>query len=399
MDAAFVPPDALRVELKGELSASGVTCLLQKVGAEGQLAVETVDGGLRVATKSGLAEPARRALALLEARSTKNGYAAVRLGESPPWTVEVTLDVDGAMPALTMQSSPEAVLALHAWWRAAKAEKSVLVPELKQFDLVKKGDTLTLDVTGDGWDDIDKSVAVALAVRRHVFESFKVPSASMLPTLLIGDHFFVDKTGRKPERGDIVVFPFPDNPDQSFVKRIIAQPGDRLEVLDGRPILNGLLLPHCHIGRLTLPAAHAPLEVYVEHLGEHAYLTAYDEPPTPRRCRTDADCHSPAVCRASRCGVLQGPFAASHTEAWVLGDNRNNSHDSRSFDSGAGAGVPLGDIQGRATLRYYNPTSPDRALTSVEEIRLPLSDARATAQLEQCLAARPPPEARTPPAP
>ncbi|WP_441292591.1 signal peptidase I [Sorangium sp. KYC3313] len=80
--------------------------------------------------------------------------------------------------------------------------------------------------------DAARAAGTALAVRRHVIESFKVPSGSMSPTVIPGDHLFVlkDKRGERAGRGDVVVFRSPANPSQRFIKRIIATGGDRVQI-------------------------------------------------------------------------------------------------------------------------------------------------------------------------
>ncbi len=80
------------------------------------------------------------------------------------------------------------------------------------------------------------------ALRRWFLEAFKIPSGSMVPTLFPGDQVFVDKT-RAPERGDVLVFPFPEHPDQEFIKRVIGVPGDRLTFRRGHPVINGREVP------------------------------------------------------------------------------------------------------------------------------------------------------------
>lgn len=392
VDVAFAPPDRFRAELRGKLPQKAVTCVLETLKVE-RLDVETFAGGLRLGTAAGMSDAGKTVLGLVDGRPKDAAYVSVRLGASPAWTFELAIGED---VSATLASTPEALDALLAWWTAAKAAKASLVPELKQLDLVKRDGKLAMEVGGGGWDDVDKAVALAMALREHVVESWRVPSGSMLPTLVLGDHFFVDKTGRDAGRGDVIVFPYPENPAQSFVKRVIAERGDTLEVLDGRPIVNGLMLPHCKVGELTMPGMTRPQHVYLEYLADRAYLTGYDEAPTSTSCKTDADCAPGRVCRADHCGILQGPFKAAATEAWVLGDNRNNSHDSRSWNAGAGAGVPLADVTGRATLLYWNMTATDRVLSRVDEPRLPVADTKAAAQLSQCLAKRPPLAETTP---
>jgi len=98
------------------------------------------------------------------------------------------------------------------------------------------------------------ALLIALLVRTFVVQAFKIPSGSMETTLLVGDHIFVNKflygyhlpytKGRvlrfsKPERGDIIVFVFPEDPDKDFIKRVIAVPGDTVEIREKQVFLNG----------------------------------------------------------------------------------------------------------------------------------------------------------------
>jgi signal peptidase I len=74
------------------------------------------------------------------------------------------------------------------------------------------------------------AVALALVIRSFVVQAFKIPSGSMIPTLLIGDHLLVNKLVyrfRTPERGEVVVFKFPQDHKTDFIKRVVALPGDR----------------------------------------------------------------------------------------------------------------------------------------------------------------------------
>ncbi|HEY2369082.1 MAG TPA: signal peptidase I, partial [Polyangiaceae bacterium] len=107
------------------------------------------------------------------------------------------------------------------------------------------------------------AVGVALLLRTFVVEAFKIPSSSMVPTLLVGDHIFVNKfsygpaipytkariwTRMPPSRGDVIVFAYPENMEQDFIKRVIALPGDRLETDEGHPVINGWKVPSCLAG-------------------------------------------------------------------------------------------------------------------------------------------------------
>ena len=124
-----------------------------------------------------------------------------------------------------------------------------------------------------GWDFIWEwtkifavSVVLFAVIRTFFVEAFKIPSGSMIPTLLVGDHIFVNKlaygplvpfskkrlwNGMPPRRGDVIVFAFPENPDEDFIKRVIALPGDKLEVKDARVWLNDKPIPRCFVGRTS----------------------------------------------------------------------------------------------------------------------------------------------------
>jgi signal peptidase I len=246
---------------------------------------------------------------------------------------------------------------------------------------------------------IATALAVALLLRAVVVEAFKIPSGSMLPTLQIGDHIFVNKFlyGPKipivdtrvfdhmpPHRGDIIVFPHPVpalSPDD-LIKRVIALPGDVLEVESGHAIINGWRVPSCPVGTYTVSEdsfGASVGELFVEYLEGTAYLAFYDRDHTPQR---------------------QGPYPVQPGEVWVMGDNRHHSADSRAWPNSAGGlgrGVPFGNIKGRAMF-VWAPLS--RMFVSLENTPVlpngapqPLVDAIAS-----CLANRPSPDQTTPPA-
>ena len=259
-------------------------------------------------------------------------------------------------------------------------------------------------------ESIGVAVAVALILRFFVIEAFKIPSGSMIPTLMIGDHIFVAKyaygpllprsdtrlyDALPPDRGDVIVFKFPENKQQDFIKRVVALPGDTLEAVDGRPVLNGWLVPHCKVGKANMKHGLRG-HVYLEYLGENSYLTMYDDPFNSIVCKADRDCGGVRVCRSGFCGVLQGPYQVKRDEVWVMGDNRNNSHDSRSWKGGVGAGVPFQNIKGRAMFVWWSwdprgGVALDRIFVNVMgPPKLPPAVPDGLAQgLKKCLAERP----------
>ncbi len=246
------------------------------------------------------------------------------------------------------------------------------------------------------------AVAVAFALRAFVIEAFKIPSGSMIPTLMIGDHIFVNKfiygpavpftharlwTSMPPSRGDVMVFEFPEHPEQDFIKRVIAIEGDKLEARSGHPIINGWEVPSCRVGSWAYSDYDAPIarhegELFVEYLGGVSFLTFYD--------------HSSGMFPE-----YQGPYFAKKGEVWVMGDNRNNSHDSRMWFGGQGGGVPFDNIKGRALFVWlsYSDNGVDWSREGAPVMgrpRLPPSALSLLPEFERCLKSRP--AVTTPPA-
>lgn len=176
-------------------------------------------------------------------------------------------------------------------------------------------------------------------IRAYAIEAFKVPSGSMQPTLLANEHIMCAK-GRflslPPERGEAVVFKLPENPAADYVKRVMGLPGDTLQVKSGHPWLNGWEVPHCRVGKTALPDARPGCSgiLEVEFLAGHAYPVFFDE------CSDEGN---------------QGPYHVASDEIWVLGDNRNNSSDSRSWRAGQGAGVPFENFRGPIWSLWFPP--------------------------------------------
>ena len=180
-------------------------------------------------------------------------------------------------------------------------------------------------------------------------QAFNIPSTSMAPTLIVGDVLLVSTGGDyTPARGDVVVFTTPANPDTNYIKRIIALPGDRIAIRDGTPVLNGVPLTERDDGSDTInsdtPGASNTLAVrrYTESL-----------PGAPD--------HS--IARFS-----DGGFAQTMPERlippgqlFVLGDNRDNSLDSRFPQFGL---VPISRVVGPASVIYWSP-DPSRFLRHI----------------------------------
>lgn len=258
-------------------------------------------------------------------------------------------------------------------------------------------------------ESIGIAVAVALLLRAFAVEAFKIPSGSMIPTLMVGDHIFVNKftygpvipwldyrllPSLPPARADVMVFKFPEDESVDFIKRTIALPGDTLEAIDGRPVINGWLVPHCDVGPIQYEGR--PAELFVEYLGDKSYLTLYENKPDEQLCPRGDECTAGLACRGGVCGILQGPFKAKPGEVWVMGDNRNNSHDSRSWFGGLGGGVPFQNIKGRAMFVWMSfhqggGIATHRLLVNVMgRPQIPAGeDPALTSKLQKCLDSRP----------
>jgi signal peptidase I len=159
-----------------------------------------------------------------------------------------------------------------------------------------------------------------LIIRSFIFEPFRIPSGSMMPTLLQGDYIFVKKysyglrlpvvetkiieTGQ-PERGDVVVFRLPEEPTVNYIKRVVGLPGDTVEYVNHRLTVNGEPVP---LARDTNSPLDDSSPRFIENLGdrEHAILIAH-----PGNT------------------VRDGVYRVPEGHYFMLGDNRDNSRDSR----------------------------------------------------------------------
>jgi signal peptidase I len=200
------------------------------------------------------------------------------------------------------------------------------------------------------------AVLIALAIRAFVVEPYRIPSGSMLPTLLIGDHLFVNKFVygikvpftdirlpglREPQRGDVVVFTVakrggqtfpadrrPDLAREEFVKRIVGLPGDRVEVIHDEVYINGERMPSRPLkDEFRDEDGHVLLENEAV-LGDHTFVTL-DDPgvkfPSP------------------------GATVVEPGRYFMMGDNRDHSQDSRVWGT-----VRLAEMKGPAFVLYWS---------------------------------------------
>lgn len=222
----------------------------------------------------------------------------------------------------------------------------------------------------------------AMTLRASVMEAYKVPSGSMMPNILVGDHFFADKgvyRKRAPRRGEAIVFRFPERRDQDFIHRVVGIACDRIEVRDGELVINGWPVPRCEVSEWSyaepMDGASHRGKLFVEFLDDAAYYVFLD---------------------AQALGSpYQGPFDVKRGEAFVLGDNRNNAHDSRMWFGGTGGGVPLDDVKGRARMVWVSAASERTGIDLADLGPAPSADLAPA--VSRCVAARPPREKTSPP--
>jgi signal peptidase I len=336
VEIAVAEPASVRIDVHGAVSEASVRCILEHT--ESSLGVVTIPGGIRVATPDALADGPGAPAPLREAFAGLGPARAV-----------VAADLAGAL--LQARIGPEVELSLvlppgqaeHAasWLKGGLAARPGLAAANVAIEIA--GDRL---VTKVGDLDLATLLGVARDVRDHVVESFKIPSRSMLPTLAVGDRVLVDKTAAPARRGEVIAF---RHRDGGYVKRIVGLPGDRVEVVSGRPIVDGVLVPRCHVGAHDFDAALRG-EVYVERLDGRSYLTMHDAARPDRTCRRDADCAAGDSCRDRLCGTLEAAVEVPAGHVYVLGDARDHSHDSRHWPTP----VPLTHIDGRPFLVWLS---------------------------------------------
>jgi signal peptidase I len=180
------------------------------------------------------------------------------------------------------------------------------------------------------FESIVIAVILALFIRTFVVQAFKIPTGSMENNLLIGDHLLVNKFVFGPtdstverkllpvgtvHRGDVVVFKFPVEPERDFIKRVIGLPGETVELRQKKVYINGSPLEEPYVHFLEPPAGDPTLHEF----------TSYD------------------------LRERYGPVTVPPNQYFVMGDNRDNSQDSRYWGF-----LPRDYIKGKALLIYWS---------------------------------------------
>jgi signal peptidase I len=199
------------------------------------------------------------------------------------------------------------------------------------------------------------ALLIALVLRVLLFQPFTIPSASMEPTLLEGDYIIVSKYsygysrysiplspplfkgrlfGRQPERGDIIVFKLPPDNKTDYIKRLIGLPGDHIQVKHGVVFVNNQSIAQMPQGQtsIDLSGFTAKADVVREKMASGRTYLTYSVDPTEPQENTDV-------------------FVVPEGDYFFMGDNRDNSLDSRFNQGNGGVGfVPAANLEGKAQI-------------------------------------------------
>ena len=188
------------------------------------------------------------------------------------------------------------------------------------------------------WPWIVVAFAALLVVARFVVvKPYNVPAGSMIPTLKVNDHFFVNLLKKHPARGDVIVFRYPKDPDKEFVKRVIGIGGDTVEIKQRVVYINGS--PIQQVLR-DQPKSYNDYDESTKTWSEHA-CTAYEESLGGKKW---------TIIHTLDQQGYWGPRQVPLDSYFVLGDNRDNSHDSRYWGF-----VPQDLVQGTLIGVWYSP--------------------------------------------
>jgi len=206
-------------------------------------------------------------------------------------------------------------------------------------------------------------ILLVFVLRSFFFEPFRIPSGSMIPTLQIGDLILVNKyqygvrlpvINRKiievgaPQRGEVMVFRFPHNPQQDYIKRVVGLPGDRIDYVDRRLSINGKPVETIPLGRYFEDGRLQYYSEFTEKLGAVSHRIILSESPLGVPIMPSGPHTHPDACRYRPDGRgLTCTVPAGHY--FMMGDNRDNSEDSRFWGF-----VPDENIVGRAFFVWMN---------------------------------------------
>ncbi len=268
---------------------------------------------------------------------------------------------------------PRRVQAAHAAQAALRARRDELArqgiapdPTLSDERIAAAGDALARQPWWLEWTaGLFPVIAVVFALRSFVAEPFKIPSGSMESTLVPGDLILVNKfaygvrlpllytrltAGRAPQRGDVIVFRLPKDPSIDYIKRIVGLPGDTVSYENKHLVINGVAVPERPDGEWFDPNSMVYYKRYLETLGSHVHAILINPQSPPYVIGGPENFPGRDRCTYDALGFV---CKVPPGEYFVMGDNRDNSLDSRYWGF-----VPARNIAGPAFVVWMNFTAP-----------------------------------------
>ncbi|MSQ21007.1 MAG: signal peptidase I [Betaproteobacteria bacterium] len=249
----------------------------------------------------------------------------------------------------------------------ALLDRQLLAPKRRQKAVAAGAAETVMTATAyrePWWVEYSKSffpvILIVFLLRSFLVEPFKIPSGSMLPTLIVGDFILVNKftygirlpiINQKiidigtPNRGDVMVFRYPRDPSVDYIKRVVGLPGDRIAYINKRLSINGVDVPRETAGKFSNRRQVSFVKQYRETLGERAHLMLIED-DAPAMMGIGESFPHRENCNYSREGVTCTVPAGHY---FMMGDNRDNSQDSRVWGF-----VPDENIVGRAFFIWFN---------------------------------------------
>jgi signal peptidase I len=216
----------------------------------------------------------------------------------------------------------------------------------------------------EGWGSFAVAIFIALVIRWALMEAYVIPSASMLPSLLIHDHIFVNKAVygvrvpfsekwlmrfSKPQRGEVIVFKYPVDKDIFFIKRIIGLPGDKVLYENGKLYINDKLIDTVSMEKGGDWDAVSDADFRREDVQNPNYMVDNKSNYLHFVEKLDSHEHSILLRKEDAFGRSEGPWIVPEGQLFVMGDNRDNSHDSRRWGF-----LPEENILGRAMFVWLS---------------------------------------------